>query len=195
LKVAKKISFIGTNKNAFFVLFIFILLLLLSENNDMFWDPVLFASKMGSKLYYNLIFNWIILDSFDSRHLPFVGFLLAIFWKIFNYELWDNRLLILPFIIGLFYQLYPFINHYRQKGSIVFLRFLIIITYPNLAKLPCYSLIFKAVDYLTKKKIEMESVLSFLPNNRALNYIDFKNEKRAFQEFNKKNEYVFYSNI
>jgi hypothetical protein len=41
----------------------------------------------------------------------------------------------------------------------------------------------------------MENVPSFLSNSRALNYIDFKNDNRAFQEFNKKNEDVLYSNI
>ena len=49
----------------------------------MFWDNVLFASKMGNQLYYNDLFNWTMPDSFDPGHPPFLGFLLAITWKIF----------------------------------------------------------------------------------------------------------------
>lgn len=69
-----------------------------------------------------------------------------------------------------------------------------IITDANLVGLPHYSLSLKAIDYLHKNKTELESVVSFFSNNTALNNIGFKNDKRAFQEFNKKIN-IFYSNI
>lgn len=175
MKVAKKISFIGTNKNAFFVLFGFIIFLL-SHDNGMFWNPVLFASKIGNQLYYNAIFNWTILVGFNSSYLPFLGFLLAIFGKTFGHKLWVNHLLIPPFIIGLFYQLYNFINDCIQRGFCLFLRF---IADPTLTKLPYCSSKLKTIDYLNKNAIEMLSVLSFFPNKTTLNYIDFKNNKHV----------------
>jgi hypothetical protein len=193
LKAVKKISFISTNKNAFFVLFGFITFLL-SQNNGMFWDPVLFASKIGNQIYYNSIFNWTVSVGFDSGHLPFLVFILAIFWKTIVHKLWINRLLIPSFIISLFYQLYHFINHYIQRGSFIFLGFLMIIADPNLAKLPYHSFRLKAIDYLNKNTIEMDSILSFLPNKTTLNYIDFRENKPFYQQFNKKIN-IFYSNI
>ncbi|MFQ3180880.1 MAG: hypothetical protein ACI9Z4_000467 [Polaribacter sp.] len=194
MKVAKKLSCIGINKNAFFVLFGFIIFLL-SQKTNLFWDPILFVSKMGNEIYYNSIFHWTIPYGFDSGHLTLLGFLFSIFWKILGYKLWISHLIISSFIIGLFYQLYNFINPYIQKGYFIILEFLMIIADPTLVKRTQNCLKFKAIDYLNKNTIEMENVPSFLSNSRALNYIDFKNDNRAFQEFNKKNEDVLYSNI
>ena len=190
MKAAKKISFIGTNKNASFVLFGFITFLL-SQNNGMFWDAVLCASKIGKQFYYNAIFNWTISMGFDPVYLPFSGFLLAILWKKFSHKLWSSRLLRSSFILALFYQLYHFINYCIQRGSFIFLRFIMVLADPTLTKLhDCCSKL-KTIDYLNKNTIETASILSFLPMKTTLNYIDLKNNERAFQEFTKKNEYVF----
>lgn len=99
----------------------------------MFWDNVLFASKMGNQLYTHSIFDWTIPDSFDPGHPPFLGFLLAIFWKLFGYKLWVSHLLMLPFIIGLLYQLYHFSSYYIQDKKLLFLGFLLVLADPTLA--------------------------------------------------------------
>jgi hypothetical protein len=179
LLTTKNLSFLNTHKNIFFAI-ISAIIFLISKNNGISLENVLFASKTGNQLCAHSIFNWTIPNSFDPDHIPFLGFLLAIFWEIFGRKLWGSHLLMLPFIIGLFYQLYDFVKHCIQRTYIVFLGFLMIIADPNLAKLPRNSLRFKAVDCLTKKKIEIESILSSHSNNRALKYIDFKNDKRAF---------------
>jgi hypothetical protein len=132
LRTAKKLSFLNTYKNIFFALLGGIIFLI-SKNNGMFWDNVLFASKMGNQLYYNSIFNWTIPDNFDPGHPPFLGFLLAIFWKIFGYKLWVSHLLMLPFVIGFFYQLYNFIGSYLHKKQRLLLGFLVILADPTLA--------------------------------------------------------------
>jgi hypothetical protein len=132
LLTAKKLSFLNTYKNIFFALLGGIIFLI-SKNNGMFWDNVLFASKMGNQLYYNSIFNWTIPDNFDPGHPPFLGFLLAIFWKIFGYKLWVSHLLMLPFVIGFFYQLYNFIGSYFHKKQRLLLGFLLILADPTLA--------------------------------------------------------------
>ena len=56
--------------------------LLVSYEYGMFWDNVLFASKMGNHLYENGIFDWTIPDNFDPGHPPFLAFLLAVAWKL-----------------------------------------------------------------------------------------------------------------
>ena len=51
-------------------------------------------------------------DSFDPGHPPFLGFLLALSWKIFGHTLMVSHFVILPFIIGFFYQLFKFISYF-----------------------------------------------------------------------------------
>ena len=105
--------------------FLFILLgvciFFLSKSNGMFWDNVLFASKMGNHLFDNSIFNWTIPNEFDPGHPPFLGFLLAISWKILGHKLWVSHLLILPFTIGVFHQLYKFISYFIKERKPVFI--------------------------------------------------------------------------
>lgn len=105
----------------------------LSNNNGMFWDNVLFASKMGNHLFENSIFNWNIPIEFDPGHPPFLGFLLAISWKILGHKLWVSHLLMLPFIIGVFYQLYKFTTYFIEEKKYQILAFLLIIVDPTLA--------------------------------------------------------------
>ena len=54
----------------------------LSYDFGMFWDNVLFASKMGNEIYNNDLFDFTIPDRFDPGHPPFLGAYLAFFWKI-----------------------------------------------------------------------------------------------------------------
>lgn len=98
----------------------------------MFWDNVLFASKMGTYLYENGIFNWTIPDAFDPGHPPFLGFLLAIFWKTFGRNLWVSHLLMLPFVVGTLYQVLQLIKFYFKKPLYQFLGFLLVIVEPTL---------------------------------------------------------------
>jgi hypothetical protein len=99
----------------------------------MFWDNILFASKMGNELFTNSIFNWTMPNSFDPGHPPFLGFLLAFFWKILGHKLWVSHLLMLPFIIGFFYQLFEFVRYFIKKQRFVFFAFLFIIADPTVA--------------------------------------------------------------
>jgi hypothetical protein len=98
----------------------------------MFWDNVLFASKMGNHLWSTSIFNWYIPDSFDPGHPPMLGFLLAIVWNIFGHNLLVSHLLMIPFTVGLFYQIHQFISYYIKNNLIVFFGFLLIIADPTL---------------------------------------------------------------
>lgn len=106
--------------------------LLVSYEYGMFWDNVLFASKMGNHLYENGIFDWTIPDNFDPGHPPFLAFLLAVAWKLFGHSLWVSHLTMLPFITGTVYQLYHFINYYVKNKSIAYLGLLLILVDPTL---------------------------------------------------------------
>ena len=133
--ITRLLEKILTNKKTRLLLFSFIGLIIfyLSYNNGMFWDNVLFASKMGNQLYYNSIFNWFMPDIFDPGHPPFLGFLLAISWKILGHKLWVSHLLILPFTIGFFYQLFKFIENFVKGYYLQFLAFILVIADPTLS--------------------------------------------------------------
>lgn len=109
-----------------------LIILLVSHEYGMFWDNILFASKMGNHLYENGIFNWIIPNSFDPGHPPFLAFLLAVAWKLFGHSLWISHLTMLPFIIGAVYQLYRFVNYYVKNKTISYLGLLLILADPTL---------------------------------------------------------------
>ena len=72
---------IRRNKYLFFTLLSGIIFLF-SFDFGMFWDNVLFTSKIGNHLYNNSIFDWMLPNNLDAGHPPTLGFLLAIFWKI-----------------------------------------------------------------------------------------------------------------
>ena len=122
-------------KNRFPILFSILagtLLFLLSMNFGMFWDNVLFASKMGNHLYENGIFSWNIPNSFDPGHPPFLGFVLAIFWKLFGHSLWASHLAMLPFIIATLYQLNRLTFYYTQNQRLSFFAVLLLLADPTL---------------------------------------------------------------
>lgn len=131
----KIIPFVFGTKKFRFVSFCILgfLIFLVSNQNGMFWDNVLFASKMGNQLYENSIFNWTMPDSFDPGHPPFLGFLLAASWKILGHHLWVSHLVILPFTIGFFYQLFRFIGYFIADVRLRFFAFLLIVIDPTIS--------------------------------------------------------------
>jgi hypothetical protein len=133
-----KISFIDTLFNnklykIIFFVFLSIIIFAFSYNNGMFWDNVLFTSKMGNYLLDNSIFNFILPDQLDPGHPPTLGFLLAVFWKIFGHKLWVSHLLMIPFTVGLFYQVFQLIKFYVKSNIISFLGFILVFSDPTLA--------------------------------------------------------------
>ncbi len=104
-----------------------------ARNNGMFWDNILFSSIMGNHLYYHGIFNWNFPIAIDTGHPPFLAFLLASAWKVLGHKLWVSHLVILPFIIGFFYQLHLFVNYYLKNNFLAFFAFLLVVVDPTLS--------------------------------------------------------------
>ncbi len=132
----------------------------------MFWDNVLFVSRMGNELYQNGLLNWYIPDSFDPGHPPFIGFVNAIAWKIFGHHLWVSHLVMIPFSIGLFYQLYNFVSFYFEKAGYVFFGFLFLLVDPTLSaqmvlvnpEVPTLFFFFMAVNGLLRNNLVLKTV-------------------------------------
>jgi len=114
-----------------FLLIFSVFLFFLSKHTGMFWDNVLFASKMGNYLYNHSLFNWYFPDSFDPGHPPFLAFIQALGWKFLGHKLWVSHLMLLPFIFGLLYQISSLINHYIKDTKYRILAFLLLISDPT----------------------------------------------------------------
>jgi len=77
----------------------------LTLNNSFFWDTVQLGSKHANYFYKNN-FNRILLpDIIDSGHIPSFGMYLALIWKIFGRNLIISHLAMVPFILGILWQL------------------------------------------------------------------------------------------
>jgi len=123
---------IKKNQYLFFTIISFAIFLF-SMDVGMFWDNVLFTSKIGRHLYENNLFNWMLPDNLDAGHPPTLGFLLAILWKVFGQELWVSHLLMFPLTIGFFYQLFRLITYFTKNKTNSFFAFLLIIIDPTLS--------------------------------------------------------------
>ncbi|MFY7901112.1 MAG: ArnT family glycosyltransferase [Chitinophagaceae bacterium] len=127
---ANKIVIGKTNKMVFLTL-LSLVLFFISIEEGMFWDNVLFASKMGNHIYKNGLFNWTIPDSFDPGHPPFLAFIQALGWKLFGKSLWVSHLVMLPFLFGLLLQLWRFVSFFSDKVIYQRLAFCLLIVDPT----------------------------------------------------------------
>lgn len=161
-------KFFKTYKILFFVL-IALIIFLLSKDNGMFWDNVLFTSKIGNHFYNTSIFNWVLPDNLDSGHPPTLGFILAVFWNIFGYEKWVSHLFMIPCTIGFFYQLYNFIYYFTKSNSQAIFAFLLIIVDPTLStqfvivnpEIIQFFLFFLAINSILKKQYGLKIIALF----------------------------------
>ena len=82
------------------------ILILLNRDNAFFWDTVHYASKQGSFYWYSGFTVLLPPNEIDSGYIPTFGMALALVWKIFGRTLAVSHLAMLPFAIGIVYQLY-----------------------------------------------------------------------------------------
>lgn len=103
-----------TSRNQYLYLFIgiYTILFLLTMQNPFFWDTLHQASRVGL-WYYDSGFDQLLLpDNLDSGHPPFFGIYLALCWTLFGKNLLISHLAVLPFVIGIVWQVHRLINYY-----------------------------------------------------------------------------------
>lgn len=115
------------------LLLISILIVFFSRNIGMFWDNVLFASKMGMHLYLNGPFNWNMPELLDAGHPPFLASIMALGWKVLGRSLEYSHYLMLPFIFGLLWQLYSFVSFFVAERKYQSWAFLFVLADPTLS--------------------------------------------------------------
>ena len=104
-----------------------------SRNFGVFWDNILFASKMGDALYKSGVFTWgSIPIELDPGHPPFLATILAIGWTLFGKSLHVSHWLMLPFVFGLLCQINSFVSIFIRDPLARVLAFILVIADPTL---------------------------------------------------------------
>lgn len=87
-------------------LFIVVLLIFINRNNGFFWDTIQLASQHGSYYYFNNFSELLLPEEFDSGHIPAFGMYIALVWKLFGRTIEVSHMAMLPFAVGIVWQLY-----------------------------------------------------------------------------------------
>lgn len=124
----------ATAKNNVFLIlsFLIVISLLLSNlNNGFFWDTVHYGSSHANYYFSTNFSNLIVPDEIDSGHIPTFGMYIAFIWQVFGRTLANSHLAMLPFAIGIVWQLYRLCNKFI-KPEFAGIVLLLIIADPTL---------------------------------------------------------------
>ena len=91
-----------------------ICVVILSRNNPFFWDTT-YHSILGQWFYENGTHGFILPLELDAGHPPFFGYYLSCIWKLFGKTLTVSHLAILPFALGIYWQMFRLIHRYIPK--------------------------------------------------------------------------------
>lgn len=109
------------------------LLIYCSIKIGIFWDNIVFVSKMSDALYKNGVFDWMAISAdIDPGHPPLLATYIASLWKLLGKSLWVSHLAMLPFVYGFLYQLFIFIDQFIKDKWLSFLAFLLVVADPTL---------------------------------------------------------------
>jgi hypothetical protein len=120
-------------KQLIILLLLSVIIVLGSLKFGVFWDSVLFVSKMGNPLFDHGILNWesIPVES-DPGHPPFLATLMAAGWTLFGKSLAVSHLMMLPFVFGLLWQLFIFVSVFVKDRKLQILAYILVVADPTL---------------------------------------------------------------
>lgn len=98
VKLSNRLYFILVNLIAFLLVF-------LNKENGFFWDTIQLASGHGNFYYFNNFSHILLPVGLDSGHIPAFGMYIALAWKIFGRSIEVSHLSMLPFAIGIVWQI------------------------------------------------------------------------------------------
>ena len=81
-------------------------LVLYNINNSFFWDTVVYGSNHSSFYWSTQFSNLLLPDNMDCGVIPAFGMYIALIWEIFGRSIQTSHLAMLPFALGIVYQLY-----------------------------------------------------------------------------------------
>ena len=98
VKLSNRLYFIIVNLIAFLLVF-------LNKENGFFWDTIQLASGHGNFYYSNNFSHLLLPIDLDSGHIPAFGMYIALVWKIFGKSIEVSHLAMLPFALGIVWQI------------------------------------------------------------------------------------------
>ena len=99
--------------------FCYCILTLLVSHNPFFWDTIQLASKHAHWFYENGFGNLIFPNELDSGNHPTFGIYLAATWKIFGKSLPVSHFAMLPFLIGIVFQLQALVRKFFPPTTFI----------------------------------------------------------------------------
>lgn len=94
------------------------IIILLVINAPFFWDKDMVISKRALWFIENR-FSLNLPNSYDNGYAPLLSLFVAFLWKIFGKSLVVGHLLMMPFALGLIYQLYRFLNYFSDNKKFI----------------------------------------------------------------------------
>ncbi|GGK89349.1 hypothetical protein ACD591_18455 [Rufibacter glacialis] len=87
------------------------------QGNGFFWDSILLASKYG-QWYYHTRFSTLFVPADLAGYPPLFGMYLAAGWHLFGKTLPVSHFLMLPFLLGLVWQVYLLARHFLPPSGV-----------------------------------------------------------------------------
>ena len=145
-------------------------LILFSQDHIFFWDTVQLGSKHATFYFDNELALKFLPNEIDSGHIPAFGYVLAVLWKIFGKTLLVSHLYILPFAIGIAWQLNSLIKRFFKKKNIIWAMLIVVLDTTFLSQVSLVSpdipllffFLFGLNSILKKKKMAIAIAFSFL---------------------------------
>jgi len=109
------------------------LLFFLSIHLGVFWDNVLFVSKIGGYFYEEGIAALPLPELLDPAKQPTFSMLHALAWKIMGKELWVSHLVQLPLVFLLLVQVYRFSSFFLEDQRYVWIIVLLVLIEPTVS--------------------------------------------------------------
>jgi len=169
------------NTNKALLLFCYaaiIALVLLNAKNGFFWDTVLYGSKQGN-FYFDTHFTQLLLpDAIDSGTVPVFGLYLAAIWSLFGRSIEVSHLAMLPFVIGIVWQLNALCNRFIPKPYTGIALLLLLsdatllgqmtLVSPDIPLLFCFLMALHAVLNNNRKLLTVALLLLFVIHTRGI---------------------------
>lgn len=110
-----------------------LILTIIVRNNSFFWDTVQLGSIHGQFYFDNNFSSFLLPENIDSGHPPTFGIYLALVWKIFGKSLITSHFAMLPFLIGIIFQLQKIVKYFFKNSIFTFVFILLLLLDPCLA--------------------------------------------------------------
>ncbi len=110
-----------------------------SLDHIFFWDTVQLGAKHGTFYFENDLKIQFLPNEIDSGHIPTFGYLLALLWTVFGKSLWISHLLVLPFAVGITWQLYSITTYFFNKNNIKWVMLIVLLDTTILSQISLVS--------------------------------------------------------